>query len=318
MLGINFAQNFPGVGLPTTLFGNYSYLVQNLAINNDVKATCTAAVGGQCIINKPCSNLPGDFKNLAFEIIFATKVIRVPLSNFFVSSSDNTQCLLGVQYLDIDDPQGRNVIFGGNFWTTFQANVTNTYSVQTYTYQNQYIAIKANADSMLSFAGNTTLPLGPNPFLPKPVPKQYNCEINPTTFMPELYGSFNSSDFQTYLIDNNAKYTLVWSTNCQQELAGSGVKNCSQAPTYVNEWYNLNQSFITPNPMSSIQGGYEVSGNVVTAEMIIPFYLSNDSDNLTIPVIAVTDISADSWLSNVQNQPSGQFAAGASSNWTSL
>jgi hypothetical protein len=49
--------------------------------------------------------------------------------------------------------------------------------------------------------------------------------------------------------------------------------------------------------MSSIQGGYAVSGNGVTAEMIIPIFQSNSTDNLTIPVIAVTDISADSWLS---------------------
>ena len=27
MLGINFVQNFPGVGLPDTLFGNFSQLI---------------------------------------------------------------------------------------------------------------------------------------------------------------------------------------------------------------------------------------------------------------------------------------------------
>lgn len=40
--------------------------------------------------------------------------------------------------------------------------------------------------------------------------------------------------------------------------------------------------------------------------MVIPLYNDgNNTDNLDIEVNAVTDITSDAWLFNVENQPSG-------------
>ena len=134
------------------------------------------------------------------------------------------------------------------------------------------------------------------------MPHQYQCEINPNTFMPELYGSFNSSDYQTFLIDNNAALSLIWTTSCVQAMSGNGtIQNCSEAPTYVTEWYDLNQSFIAPDTyLAGMSGGYVTDGNKVTAPMSIPLFQSSANDTLNITVRAVTDITSDAWQFNMQ------------------
>lgn len=131
--------------------------------------------------------------------------------------------------------------------------------------------------------------------------------------MPEILVNFGEFGMAPYTIDNNARYTLGWSTSCMNNLNQS----CSDAPTYVNETLDLSSNIThVIGPYSAqTQGGYRTSGSLLRGDMIVNIVESSTPYELTTNIHAAEVIYDDVWQYGVKNQSCGQFAMGIDSQW---
>jgi len=139
-----------------------------------------------------------------------------------------------------------------------------------FTHQNLTIFVSKSNQYDVAYAGSEVLPIGKSPFTV--LPNEYYCEVSQDTHMPLMTASFSNQTYQTYLIDNNAKWSLLWSDNCflSQELADNPLSlACSSSPTFVNETFKQDPASAA-SYSSYTQAGYTTKGMNVRGSLQLP------------------------------------------------
>ena len=118
-----FTMNFRGLGLPAAQFAHFSNL---LSVVTKGESSCVQAVGGYCVLPNTCSYYynSGLF-NMDFKVHFTSETdqayFRIPLANFASNTEIPNQCVLFVEYLNSDNADSQQVIFGGMFFQSIYA-----------------------------------------------------------------------------------------------------------------------------------------------------------------------------------------------------
>jgi hypothetical protein len=109
------ATNFIGMGLPDYLWYQMVNLLYKVDADVSDNLFCDNNNGGKCKLIKPCSEFPNLWTSgWTFKIQFtgSSNYLVVPISALAIDDTAHGYCDIYVQYLDSDETQSNNVIFG--------------------------------------------------------------------------------------------------------------------------------------------------------------------------------------------------------------
>ena len=118
-----FALNFRGLGLPSTLFNDFSDL---LSIATKGAATCLDYVSGFCVLPLTCDNYESLWNTYSFKVQFGadgTSYLNIPLATFATNYENLGSCVIFVEYLDDSYQDSQTILFGSMFFQSVYAQV---------------------------------------------------------------------------------------------------------------------------------------------------------------------------------------------------